>query len=81
MTAPTQETAIVYRGGRRRWLSLDAACRAEARAKLRTRCECSDSDPEAGDSGEACRYHGEQYSKFVRRLAAIYKAAYREPKP
>lgn len=30
----TQETAVVYRGGGRRWFTLDAACRAEARSAL-----------------------------------------------
>lgn len=36
MTVRT-ETAVVYRGGGRRWFTLNAACRAQAFAKIRRR--------------------------------------------
>ncbi len=44
----TVETATVYRGGRRRYLTLEAAARAEARAawNARRRASGDDYDPE-----------------------------------
>lgn len=38
------ETATVYRGGGRRWFTLAAAERAEARKLLKSRCECCKGD-------------------------------------
>lgn len=81
MSGIRKESAIVYRGGGRRWFTLDAACRAAARAKLKTRCECDSGDAEAQYPGSTCHYHGERYGRFVRKLAAIYKAAQQEPTP
>jgi len=75
----TTETATVYRGGGRRWFSLKAACRAEAKEKLRKNCDCDTFD--AGCYGEGhitCALHKpERYPKIVRRLTRIYMAAYR----
>jgi hypothetical protein len=77
-----QSTATVYRGGRRRWLSLDAACRAEAKTRLKTHCDCDSGYSEYMDNGYevppyTCGYHQEgRYDKFVRRLAAIYKRTF-----
>lgn len=75
----TTETATVYRGGGRRWFTKDAASRAEARAKIRTRCDCSrhrSFHPRDGDE-EVCIYHADmvRYCRIVRRLAWIYKKA------
>ena len=36
--AVTASEAVVYKGGERRYLTLRAACAAEARALLNTRC-------------------------------------------
>lgn len=71
------ETATVYRGGGRRWFTKMAACRAEAKARLKTRCECERPDPKHGDGGYQCRYHrDENYTRLVRRLARIYFATH-----
>ena len=68
-----KEVAIVYRGGGRRWFTKHAACRADARAKIRTRCEC-----EKGDwfiPPYTCVYHSDmnRFRKIVRRLARLYE--------
>lgn len=72
----TTETATVYRGGRRRWFSLDAAIKAEAqmlhRQRFKPRCECEDGDEHM--LGETCQYHEyEFYRKFVRRVTRLIK--------
>jgi hypothetical protein len=76
---PTAEQATVYRGGGRRWLTKRAACRAEARAKLRKRCEC-----ERGDHitpPVTCWHHDERnYQRLVRRLTRIYEKAMQSAK-
>jgi len=65
------ENAIVYRGGGRRWFSVQAAANAEARKKLKSRCECS-----GGYDGETCSFHQDgRYQTLVRRLARIYLKA------
>lgn len=83
MSAVTVEVATVYRGGGRRWLTAKAACRAEARAKLKTRCECDYCDhpemPGAGREDLPCGYHdgSERADRILRRLTRLYVAAYR----
>ncbi len=42
----TIENAAVFRGGGRRWFTLRAACKAEARALLNKHCECDYCDHE-----------------------------------
>jgi hypothetical protein len=81
MSAPiTVETAIVFRAAGRRWFTKAAACRAAAKAKIRSKCECE--PPEAGYwhgkgagyPGMVCEYHKDEqrYGKLVRRLARFY---------
>lgn len=75
------ETATVYRGGGRRWLTRKAAERAEARAIIKLRCECSRSDPAIGYYGYTCRYHADpdRYARMVRLLVAMFIR--KEPNP
>ena len=77
-----KETATVYRGGGRRWLTPQAACRAEARARLKVDCECDYCDhpemPGAGREDLPCsRHRPDRYPKIVRRLTRLYIAAWR----
>jgi len=73
------EKATVYRGGGRRWFTLQAACNAEARAKINERCECDCSDYDT--SPVACALHEEErYSVIRRRLARVYRNAYKARK-
>jgi hypothetical protein len=62
-----RESAIVFRGGRRRFFTLNAACLAEARETIRERLRRDGEDhmPE------------EWYRPRVNKLAGIYKAQYR----
>lgn len=73
-----REPAIVFRGGGRRWLTLRAACNAEARKKvLKKHCDCA---PNANDfAGYACLYHqgDERLHAVQRRLARLYLKAAR----
>ena len=76
----TKEKATVYRGGGRRFFSLDAAAHGAARAKIKERCECDSIDHGAlGIEYITCWYHEpENYATLTRRLARIYKQAYHE---
>jgi len=70
----TVETATVYRGGRRRWFSLKAACNAEAAALHRQHyknlCECSKGDWET--PGETCHYHeSDFYHRWISRVSRV----------
>lgn len=49
--AVTTETATVYRGGRRRWFSLDAAIKAEAVTIIKRKHPSERGEPEVGDFG------------------------------
>ena len=73
----TIETATVYRGGGRRWFTQAAACRAEARARLKVDCGCDYIDHEGyGRQYLPCAlHHPDRYPKIVRRLTRIYIAA------
>ena len=73
MTVST-ETATVYRGGGRRWFTKLAACRAEARARIRERCECEAGCPVTGYPDYVCDYHYDmdRYSVLVYRMARFY---------
>lgn len=75
----TIEQATVYRGGGRRWFSLNAACRAEAKAIMKRKCECDYVDHENyGRQELPCSlHHPDRYSKIVRRLARLVKASYK----
>lgn len=79
----TASTATVFRGGRRRYFTLKAAVRAEAKAKIKMHCFCDYCDhpemPGAGREDLPCKYHdGSPYAmKVLRRLSRIYLAAYR----
>lgn len=77
---PTVEQATVYRGGGRRWFTLAAACRADARIKIKSRCECDYCDhpemPGAGTEHLPCSLHAhDRYPKILRRLTRIYLRA------
>jgi hypothetical protein len=77
----TAETATVYRGGGRRYFTKRAAIAAEARAKLKTRCDCDYCDhpemPGCPTEHMPCRYHdgSECADKILRRLTRVYSAA------
>jgi hypothetical protein len=88
----TIETAIVYRGGRRRWLSMAAAVRAEAkelyrqRVKAKDRCDCEEGSYE-GPGPHTCKYHSydtdirERFIRLVSRsIAALATPTQGEPK-
>ena len=68
----------VYRAAGRRWFSKRAACRAAAREKINSRCECEPPEPGythgCGYPGMTCWYHkdAERYEKLVSKLAAVY---------
>jgi hypothetical protein len=73
--SPTVETAVVYRGGGRRWLTLRAACRAIARQRIYSRYRASgddlnevDPDDLATDISRRARLYER---RFRRRAAAI----------
>lgn len=76
-------TATVFHGGGRRFFTLKAAVRGEAKAKIKTRCDCDYCDhpemPGAGREDLPCRYHdGSDFAvKVLRRLSRVYLAAYR----
>lgn len=69
-----QETAVVFRGGGRRFFTRKAAERAEAKAIIRKRCECERGDILNGDYGYTCRYHSDRdrYERAVRLLLAMF---------
>jgi hypothetical protein len=72
---PIAEQATVYRGGGRRWFSKKSACRAEAKAKIKSRCDCEQIDHGSmGVESVACSYHADmdRFQKIVRRLSNIY---------
>ena len=77
------ETATVYRGGGRRWFTVQAACRAEARAKLKLNCDCDYCDhpemPGCPTEDLPCQYHdgSERAAKILRRMTRLYVAAWR----
>lgn len=68
-----KETATVYRAAGRRWLTKRAAGQAEARAKIRQRCECERGDVDV--PGYTCHYHNDhgRYMKILRRLGKMYE--------
>jgi hypothetical protein len=73
----TTETAVVFRAGGRRWFTKNAACRAAARAKINTRCECESAEPDSFDGrgypGHTCWYHDQdRYHRLISKLASIY---------
>jgi hypothetical protein len=76
----TKEAATVFRGGGRRWFTLASACSAEARAKIKTRCDCDYCDHEGyGREHLTCDlHHPDRYPKILRRLARVYLAAARK---
>lgn len=68
-----KETATVFKAAGRRWLTKRAAGRAEARAKIKKRCECEKGDEVTPPY--ACHYHSDydRYTKMIRRLGKIYE--------
>lgn len=82
MMVVTTEQATVYRGGGRRWFSLNAACNAEAaklhRERFRKDCYCCDnsySERYGHEPGETCHLHAAKfYSRWRRRVARILAA-------
>ncbi len=71
-----RQQAVVYRGGRRRWLSLKAACRAEARASINKRCECEKGKHDTPP--ETCFYHqdSDRYIKLLNRFSRMIESAW-----
>jgi len=66
MTRVRSEPATVYRGGGRRYLTLAAACRAEARAKVKQRL-----------TGMGEEWDDDWCHPRIDRLARLYRAAFR----
>lgn len=68
--AVTTQTATVFHGGRRRWFSLAAACRAEASSIANRFCNCERGD--AVTPPMDCRLHGNpaRRERLVNWLAA-----------
>lgn len=81
------EQATVYRGGRRRWFSLRAACRAEAqmvvtnhlRARLPDECTCREEvDHAIGYTPPECPVHaGARRWRLVDRVARLIEKAHK----
>ena len=79
----TTESAQVYRGGGRRWFTMDAAINAEAKAMFRAclhkkaRCDCyTSSDP--FDGATTCKYHDHSdpvYGRYMRYAQHLIKKA------
>lgn len=72
----TTEDATVFRGGGRRWFTLRAACKAEARALLNKHCDC---DHEGwGREDLPCRlHHPDRYPRIIKRLTDGFMRRYR----
>ena len=73
--AITSEPAAVYRGGGRRWFTLRAAARAEAKALIRKHCQCDYCDHPEWSMREhlPCRRHqDENFKPLVKKLAGRY---------
>lgn len=71
----TAEQAAVFRGGGRRWFTLRAAARAEAKALINKHCHCDYCDHDEWGVREhlPCRRHqDENFEPLVRKLAARY---------
>ena len=82
--AVTTSQAVVYKGGGRRYLTLRSACAAEARALLKTRCDCEYMDYGGSIGGEwlTCWYHeDERNAVLMRRLTGAYMRRYRAQNP
>lgn len=82
----SKETAIVYRGGGRRWFSKKAAAKAEAKAMIRKRCECSRThyySDGSFDPGETCHWHAdiERFVRYRDRLARFYLRRFDKEQP
>jgi hypothetical protein len=77
------ETATVYVGGRRRWLTRRAAERAEAKAIIRKRCECSRPDALFGDPGYTCVYHHDpvRLQRIIHLLVVMFVRPCRDKDP
>jgi hypothetical protein len=75
----TPEPATVFRGGGRRWFTLRAACRAEARELLKKHCDCDYCDHEGwGREHLPCRLHdSDRYPRIIKRLTDGYVRRYR----
>ena len=69
----TEETARVWRAAGRRWLTKQAAERAEAKAWMFAKrpCDCSPPEPEYGDGGVACHVHDLDQAKFKRIVRRV----------
>lgn len=69
----TVETATVYKGGRRRWLSLSAAVKAEAETIIKRKHPSERSDPECGGG-----FHWRELPRsdvLLRRMCRLVRAA------
>ena len=80
--AVTVETAAVFRSGGRRWLTLRAACAAEARAMLKKHCDCDYCEDDIGRYELPCRlHHPDRYPRIMRRLTKGLMRRYRASQP
>lgn len=77
--AITTEPAQVFRGGGRRYFTLRAAARAEAKALIKKHCHCDYVDHEGyGREHLPCwRHHEINFEPLVEKLAARFIRNYR----
>jgi hypothetical protein len=73
MSLVQAEMAVVYRGGGRRFLTLKAACRAEAKRAIRCECRASGDDP--------AEISPVDFAAEVTTRAALHHAAFRRDMP
>lgn len=75
----TTENAAVFRGGGRRWFTLRAACKAEARTLLNKHCDCDYFEDGVGQRCELyCRlHHPDRYPRIIKRLTDGFVRRYR----
>ena len=80
--AITKQHAEVFRGGGRRFFTLRAAARAEAKALINRHCHCDYCDHEGyGREHLPCRRHQEEhFEPLVKKLAARFIRNYRQRK-
>ena len=72
----TAETATVYRGARRRFLTLNGAVNEEAKAKIRAKYPATPFDPE---TGETFHWTGLPRSEvLLRRMCRLIRTAYEQ---
>lgn len=78
----SKETATAWRGGGRRWFTLNAALRAEARAAIAAKCECESPSYADRYPGWTCGWHSDRgyYERVLDRFVRLYRRRYIAPR-